>query len=321
MDKPLWMWALFLGVVVTLLVLDLGVFHRKNKEIGVKESLKMSAGYISLGLLYGLWVWHELGADAGSLYLTGFLVEKTLSLDNIFVISLVFTYFSIPKAYQHRVLFWGILGVIVLRGVMIYLGAEIVARFSWVLYIFAAFLIFTGIKMLFIRDDQPMDIGQNPALKFFRKHLRVTNSLHDEKFFVQLPDSKTGKAATFATPLFLALLVIEFVDVIFAVDSIPAIFSLTNDPYIIYTSNIFAILGLRALYFALSAIITRFKYLKYAMALVLIFIGSKVFISDMLGWTKFPPAVSLGVTVALLAGGVAVSMIMTKKEASRGLQT
>jgi tellurite resistance protein TerC len=317
MDKPLWMWALFLGVVVTLLVLDLGVFHRKNKEIGVKESLKMSAGYITMGLLYGVWVWFELGREAGSLYLTGFLVEKTLSLDNIFVISLVFSYFAIPKEYQHRVLFWGILGVIVLRGIMIYLGAEIVARYSWVLYIFAAFLIFTGFKMLFIRDDQPMDISQNPALKFFRKYLRVTPELHGQKFFVRLPHAKTGKMMSFATPLFLALIVIECVDLIFAVDSIPAIFSLTNDPYIIYTSNIFAILGLRALYFALSAIITRFKYLKYAMALVLIFIGSKVFISDLLGWTKFPPVVSLGVTVALLAGGVIVSLVMTKKEQAR----
>ena len=242
------------------------------------------------------------------------MVEKTLSLDSIFVIALVFSYVAIPKIYQHRVLFWGILGVIILRGIMIYLGAEIVARFSWVLYIFAAFLIFTGIKMLFMRDDHAMDISQNPALKFFRKHFRFTDQLHAEKFFVRLPDQKTGKVVTFATPLFLALLVIEFVDVIFAVDSIPAIFTLTNDPYIIYTSNIFAILGLRALYFAISAIITRFKYLKYAMALVLVFIGSKVFITDMLGWAKFPPVWSLSITVGLLAGGVIVSMIMTKKE-------
>jgi len=315
MDKPWWMWAIFFGVVAFLLFLDLGVFQKKSHEIGMRESLKMSAFYISMGLLYGAWLWFELGAAQGSLYLTGFLVEKSLSLDNIFVISLVFAYFKIPRMYQHRVLFWGILGVIVLRGATILLGATIIHKFEWVLYIFAAFLIFSGVKMLFMKhDDEDEDIGNNPVLKFFKKRMRVTHEIHGDKFWVRQPDPKTGKLALFATPLFLALLVIEFVDLIFAVDSIPAIFALTTDPYIVFTSNVFAILGLRALYFALAVILVRFKYLKYALALVLVFIGSKVFVADMLDLEKIPAVVSLGVTLSLLAGGVLYSLYKTRQE-------
>lgn len=315
MDKPWWMWAIFFGVVGFLLFLDLGVFQKKNHEIGMRESLKMSAFYISMGLLYGAWLWFELGAAQGSLYLTGFLVEKSLSLDNIFVISLVFAYFKIPRMYQHRVLFWGILGVIVLRGATILLGATIIHKFEWVLYIFAAFLIFSGVKMLFMKhDEEDEDIGNNPVLKFFKKRMRVTHEIHGDKFWVRQPDPKTGKLALFATPLFLALLVIEFVDLIFAVDSIPAIFALTTDPYIVFTSNVFAILGLRALYFALAVILVRFKYLKYALALVLVFIGSKVFVADMLDLEKIPAVVSLGVTLSLLAGGVLYSLYKTRQE-------
>lgn len=315
MDKPWWMWAIFFGVVAFLLFLDLGVFQKKSHEIGMRESLKMSAFYISMGLLYGAWLWFELGAAQGSLYLTGFLVEKSLSLDNIFVISLVFAYFKIPRMYQHRVLFWGILGVIVLRGATILLGATIIHKFEWVLYIFAAFLIFSGVKMLFMKhDEEDEDIGNNPVLKFFKKRMRVTHEIHGDKFWVRQPDPKTGKLALFATPLFLALLVIEFVDLIFAVDSIPAIFALTTDPYIVFTSNVFAILGLRALYFALAVILVRFKYLKYALALVLVFIGSKVFVADMLDLEKIPAVVSLGVTLSLLAGGVLYSLYKTRQE-------
>lgn len=315
MDKPWWMWAIFFGVVGFLLFLDLGVFQKKSHEIGMRESLKMSAFYIGMGLLYGAWLWFELGAAQGSLYLTGFLVEKSLSLDNIFVISLVFAYFKIPRMYQHRVLFWGILGVIVLRGATILLGATIIHKFEWVLYIFAAFLIFSGIKMLFMKhDEEDQDIGNNPVLRFFKKHMRVTHEIHGDKFWVRQPDPKTGKLALFATPLFLALLVIEFVDLIFAVDSIPAIFALTTDPYIVFTSNVFAILGLRALYFALAVILVRFKYLKYALALVLVFIGSKVFVADMLDLEKIPAVVSLGVTLSLLAGGVLYSLYKTRQE-------
>lgn len=313
------MWAVFFGVVLFLLFLDLGVFQKKSHEIGMRESLKMSAFYISVGLLYGAWLWFELGAAQGSLYLTGFLVEKSLSLDNIFVISLVFAYFKIPRMYQHRVLFWGILGVIVLRGSTILMGATIIHKFEWVLYLFAAFLIFSGIKMLFMKhDDEDEDIGKNPVLKFFKKHMRVTNELHGDKFWVRQADEKTGKLAVFATPLFLALLVIEFVDLIFAVDSIPAIFALTTDPYIVFTSNVFAILGLRALYFALAVILVRFKYLKYALALVLVFIGSKVFVADLLDLDKIPAVVSLGVTLSLLAGGMLYSLYKTKQEERAG---
>lgn len=313
MDKPLWMWAVFFGLVLFLLILDLGVFQKKSHEIGMRESLKMSAFYISVGLLYGAWLWFELGAAQGSLYLTGFLVEKSLSLDNIFVISLVFAYFKIPRIYQHRVLFWGILGVIILRGATIMLGATIIHKFEWVLYIFAAFLIFSGIKMLFMKEEGDEDIAHNPVLKFVQKHMRVTEQLHGEKFVVRQPDPKTGKLLLFATPLLMALIVIEFVDLIFAVDSIPAIFALTTDPYIVFTSNVFAILGLRALYFALAVIVARFKYLKYALALVLVFIGSKVFVADLLDLDKIPAVVSLGVTLSLLAGGVLYSLYKTDK--------
>ena len=313
MDKPLWMWAVFFGLVLFLLILDLGVFQKKSHEIGMRESLKMSAFYISVGLLYGVWLWFELGAAQGSLYLTGFLVEKSLSLDNIFVISLVFAYFKIPRIYQHRVLFWGILGVIVLRGATIMLGATIIHKFEWVLYIFAAFLIFSGIKMLFMKEEEDEDIAHNPILQFVQKRMRVTEQLHGEKFVVRQPDPKTGKLVLFATPLLMALIVIEFVDLIFAVDSIPAIFALTTDPYIVFTSNVFAILGLRALYFALAVIVARFKYLKYALALVLVFIGSKVFVADLLDLEKIPAVVSLGVTLSLLAGGVLYSLYKTDK--------
>ena len=311
MNKPVWMWAVFIGIVLSLLVLDLGVFHRETREISVKESLWMSAFYISIALIFGAWVWGSLGAQSGEEYFTGFLVEKTLAMDNVFVISLIFTYFAVPQIYQHRVLFWGILGVIVLRGIMIGLGATLVAQFSWILFIFAAFLIATGIKMLVMGDKKP-DIENNPVLKFMRRRMRITPELHKEKFFVKQPDAKTGTIVTWATPLFVALILIEIVDLIFAVDSIPAIFAITTDPYIVYTSNIFAILGLRALYFALAAVIDRFIYLKQALAMVLIFIGSKVFIAEIMGWEKFPASVSLGVTVGLIAAGILYSLYKTR---------
>jgi tellurite resistance protein TerC len=314
MDKPLWMWGMFLAIVLVLLVLDLGVLHRKQREIGVKESLMLSAGYILVGLLFGAWVWIDLGAQSGKEYITGFLVEKTLALDNIFLISLIFTYFAIPRIYQHRVLFWGILGVIVLRAIMIGLGATLVSEFSWVLYVFAVFLIITGIKMFFMIDQLP-DIGNNPMLKLMKKHMRITPELHGQRFSVLQPDPKTGKMVRWFTPLFVALMLIEIVDLIFAVDSVPAIFTITTDPFIVYTSNIFAILGLRALYFALDAVIERFKYLKYALALVLIFIGSKIFFADLMGLEKFPAWLSLTITMLLISGGIVYSLLKTRKTA------
>lgn len=309
--QPLWMWLTFMGVVLFLLFIDLGVLHRKLHEVSIKESLWMSAFYITIALIFGAWIWSTLGAQSGKEYITGFLIEKTLAMDNVFLISLIFTYFKVPALYQHRVLFWGILGVIVLRAIMIGIGATLIAEFSWVLYIFAVFLIITGIKMLYIGDNVP-NIENNPILKFLRRRLKVTPELHKEKFFVKKLDKKTGKVTQWVTPLFICLILIEITDLVFALDSVPAIFAITTDPYIVYTSNIFAILGLRALYFALSVIIHRFKYLKVSLALILIFIGSKIFIADIMGIKKFPANISLGVTLALLLAGVFVSLYKTR---------
>ena len=309
LGKPTWIWLLFLSIVVTLLAFDLGVLHKDDHVIGVKESLLLSAGYISVAVMFGTWVWWYLGSISGMQYFTGFLIEKSLSMDNVFVIALIFSYFAIPREYQHRVLFWGILGVIVLRAIMIGFGAALVSNFSWVLYIFGAFLVFTGVKMWIIADNMP-DIATNPILKFLRKRMKVTDDLHGHDFFVKKLDPQTGKVVRFATPLFLALVLIEFVDVVFAVDSVPAIFAITTDPFIVYTSNIFAVLGLRALYFALAAMIHRFEYLKYALSMVLVFIGSKIFLVGIIG--KIPPVISLTVTFGLIAGGVVFSMWKTR---------
>jgi tellurite resistance protein TerC len=309
LGKPAWVWLTFVGIVVALLAFDLGVLHKDDKEIGVRESLLLSAGYISAALIFGAWVWWYLGAQSGMDYYTGFMIEKSLSMDNVFVIALIFSFFAIPRQYQHRVLFWGILGVIVLRAIMIGLGATLVSQFSWVLYLFGAFLIFTGIKMWIIADHVP-DIANNPLLKFLKRHMRVTDGLRGNAFWVNEPDPATGKVVRFVTPLFLALVLVEFVDLVFAVDSVPAIFAITTDPFIVYTSNIFAILGLRALYFALAAMIHRFKYLKYALALVLVFIGSKIFLVGIIG--KIPAVISLSVTFGLIAGGVLVSLWKTR---------
>jgi tellurite resistance protein TerC len=312
LGTPLGFWAAFLGLVAGLLVLDLGVLHRKQREIGVRESLLMSAFYITVGLGFGAWVWFARGDVAGLDYVTGFLVEKSLAMDNVFVIAMIFAYFGVPRLYQHRVLFWGILGVIVLRAIMIGFGTALVESAGWVLYLFAAFLIYTGIKM-WVSADETYEVGKSPMLAWLRRRFRVTDALHGERFFVHETDGKSGKAVRAVTPLFLALVTIELADVIFAVDSIPAIFAITTDPFIVYTSNVFAILGLRALYFALSAMIDRFHYLKHALALLLVFIGSKVFVADLLGTGKFPPVLSLGVTVAILAGGVIYSLAKTRK--------
>ncbi len=316
LGKPMWMWLLFVFIVIVLLVLDLGLIHRKSRVIGVRESLWMSAFYIMIALLFGIWVWFSIGAQSATEYVTGFLVEKTLAMDNVFVISLIFTYFAVPAAYQHRVLFWGIIGVIVLRAIMIGLGATLVAQFAWILYLFAFFLIATGIKMLVIGDKLP-DIESNPVLKLMRRTIRITPTLHGENFTVRLPDPKTGQKVLWATPLLVALVMVEIVDLIFAVDSVPAIFAITTDPFVVYTSNIFAILGLRALYFALAAVIARFAYLKQALALVLVFIGSKIFVADLAGWEKFPASISLAVTLVLIGGGVLYSLYKTRRSAQK----
>ena len=335
LGMPLWIWLAFIGVVLVILAFDLGVMHRESHEIGIRESLNMSVLYIGLGLVWAgvvYWVYFnysgkssidpqiaaatapdERAWTAVQLYITGYLVEKTLALDNIFIISMIFSYFAVPGQYQHRVLFWGILGVIVLRAVMIGLGAALLMEFAWVMYIFALILVATGIKMLVMMDEQP-DISDNPALKFMRRHLRVTEKLEGERFWVRRPDPATGKAVLWATPLFLCLMLVEIADLVFAIDSVPAIFAITPDAFIVYTSNIFAILGLRALYFALAAMVHRFHYLKYALALVLILIGAKIFLGDWLFDGKVPASLSLSVTLGLLAAGILFSLWKTRGE-------
>ncbi len=313
LGQATWLWLVFATVVVALLAFDLGVLHKDDHEIGVAESLRLSAGYIGAGLLFGGWLWFQLGAERGIEYFTGFMIEKSLSMDNVFVIAMIFGFFAIPRQYQHRVLFWGVMGVIVLRAIMIGLGAALVTQFSWVLYLFGAFLVLTGVKMLWMAQHQP-DLENNPLLRLLRRTVRVTPALRGNAFVVREPDPQTGRPALWATPLLLALVLVEFADLVFAVDSVPAIFAITTDPFIVYTSNIFAILGLRALYFALAAMIHRFAYLKYALALVLVFIGGKIFLVNLTG--KIPPLVSLGVTLALIAGGVAVSLWKTRPGAA-----
>jgi tellurite resistance protein TerC len=313
LGTPLWFWLAFLGLVAALTAFDLGILHKEDREMGIGESLRLTAFYIGIALLFGAWIWAEKGADLGLKYYTGFFIEKALSIDNVFVISLIFTYFAIPRMYQYRALLWGIVAVIVLRGIMIALGAALVEQFYWVLYIFAVFLVATGIKMLFA-GDKPMDVAGNPVVRFISRKMRVTPELHGQRFFVRVPGGAPGKMVLAATPLFLALVVINLADLVFAVDSVPAIFAITTDTFVVYTSNIMAILGLRALYFALAAMVHRFHYLKYALALVLVFIGSKIFVADfLLGGAKFPPLLSLGVTVAIIAAGIAYSLLKTAR--------
>ncbi len=308
MDQPVWVWVLFLAIVLIILVLDLCVFNRKAHEIKAVESLKLCSLYVAIACLFGGWIAYSMGKESALEYFTGYLVEFSLSIDNIFVISLIFSYFAIPRIFQHRVLFWGILGAIVLRGCMIIIGAELVAKFAWILYLFGAFLLFSGIKMLLSKVEENKDMGDNKIVKFVRKYMRVTDDLKSEHFFVK--KLHNGKMEHFATPLFLALVIIEISDVIFAVDSIPAIFVITQHAFIVFSSNIFAILGLRSLYFLLSAAVHRFKYLKQALSLVLIFIGSKIFLVSL--GVHIPAVVSLVVTLLLLTGGVVLSLYKTK---------
>ncbi|MCS6155106.1 TerC family protein [Shewanella baltica] len=311
---PLWVWLMFFGFVLALLAFDLGVLHKEQHEITVAESLKLSAFYICMGLLFGAWLWWYKGSTAGMEYLTGYLIEKSLSMDNVFVIALIFSSLGIPRLYQHRVLFWGILGVIVLRAIMIGLGAVLVAQYQGVLVLFGLFLIFTGVKMLFSNDEHS-DIQDNKFYKWLRTKMRFTPTLHKEKFWVRGEDHQLSKG-WWATPLFLALILVETADLVFAVDSIPAIFAITQDPFIVYTSNIFAILGLRALYFALAAMVHRFEYLKYALSMVLVFIGVKVglvyFNHEGIVDFTIPTALSLGVTFGLLVAGVLFSLWKTR---------
>jgi tellurite resistance protein TerC len=307
---PAYFWMAFAGIVVALLAFDLGILHKDDHEISARESFLLYAGYVAIALGFGAWVWWSRGAQSGLEFYTGYVIEQSLAMDNIFVIATIFGYFAVPRAYQHRVLFWGILGAIFMRAIMIGLGAALVTEFNWILYLFGAFLVFTGIKM-YIGTDEATDFDNNPVLKYLRKHFRITSELHGHDFTVKKPDPKTGKMVTWLTPLAVALVLVEFVDLIFAVDSVPAIFAVTLDPFIVYTSNIFAILGLRSLYFALAAAMHRFKYLKISLATILTLVGIKIFLVPM--GVKVDTLLSLVATLSILAAGILFSLWRTRK--------
>lgn len=308
--KQFWMISSFILIIFILLIIDLNIFNKKDHEISVKESLWLSSFYILMGLLFSLWIWYTLGSQSFIEYLTGYLIEKSLAFDNIFIFSIIFSTLAIPNKYQHRVLFFGILGVIILRAIMILIGTQLVTNFSWILYVFSVFLIFIGIKML-CNKKVVSDLNNSALLNFIYSHLRVTKECHGNNFIIRKKDA-TGHKKIYMTPLLLALILIEFTDLIFAIDSVPAIFIITQDPYIVYTSNIFAILGLRAMYFAISVFIGRFEYLKITLGFVLIFIGSKIFIADLLQIDKIPPYISLAVTIIFLAIGFLYSVYKSK---------
>lgn len=312
LGEVVWLWGVFFSLVVFFLFLDLGVFNRKDHIIGVKESLGLSGIYIALGLAFGLWVWQQSGADEAMDYYTVYLLEKSLSLDNLFVMSVIFASFHIPRQYHHRVLVWGIVGVILLRGAIIATGAALVHSYEWVLFIFAAILIYTGFKMMVINTEEDEDYTQKSYVKFMARHMRVADRLSGHQFFARMRGTKgDDRVLWHATPLFLALCTVELTDVLFAFDSVPAALAITTDTYIVFTANIFAILGLRALFFAMENLLHRFAYLKYSLSIVLIFIGAKVFYTHFFG--KIPAAASLGITLGILALGVIVSLMRTRK--------
>lgn len=320
MEGSIWLWIGFNLFVLAMLALDLGVFHRKSHSVSGKEALIWSLVWISLSLVFNAVIyffWDRMMPDssytnreAALAFLTGYLIEKSLSVDNIFVFILIFSYFGVPAKYQHHVLFWGILGALVMRGALIVLGAALLERFHWIIYVFGAFLIFTGIRMAWHHDEN-VEPDKNPVVKFFRKFMPVTDKFEKDKFFVR----HAGKLM--ATPLFLILLVVESTDLVFAVDSIPAIFAVTQDPFIVYTSNVFAILGLRALYFLLADVMDKFQYLKYGLAAVLTFVGTKMVIVD---FYKIPIGVSLGVVAGILAISI-VASLWKAKTSSNELRT
>jgi tellurite resistance protein TerC len=310
LGEPAWLWTLFLASVFTILALDLGVFNRKDHVIGVSESLRLTGVYVVLGLLFGLWVLYRNGSDAGMDYYTIYLLEQSLSLDNLFVMAVIFSSFHVPREYQHRLLVWGIVGVIILRGLMIGTGAALVQSYEWVLFIFAAILIYTGFKMMVIDTEEKDDYTQKPYVRFLAKYLRVSDQIHGRHFFTKIHGPDHSKPVWYATPLFLALCTIELTDILFAFDSVPAALAITTDMYVVFTANIFAILGLRAMFFAMESLLHRFVYLKYSLSVVLVFIGVKVFYAHFFG--KIHPGISLGITLGVLALGVIASLIGTK---------
>lgn len=306
MTDNIWLWVGFNAFILIMLALDLGVFHRKAHVVSIKESLTWTGIWVTMALIFNAGIYHFMGYDKALEFFTGYVIEKSLSVDNVFVIALLFSYFAVPTLYQHKVLFWGILGALVMRAAMIALGAKLITEFAWIIYIFGAFLIITGIKMI-VKNDEEIHPERNPVVRLFKRFMPVTADYRADKFFVR------ENGILMATPLFVVLILVEFTDLIFAVDSIPAIFAVTKDPFIVYTSNVFAILGLRSLYFALSGVLDKFHYLKVGLGLVLSFVGVKMLLAHST-W-KIDTLVSLGVIVAILAASVVASLVWPKKHA------
>lgn len=303
MSPNLWPWLLFNLFVLAMLALDLGVFHRKAHEVKVKEALAWTAVWVALALIFDAWVYHSRGPQAGLEFLTGYLIEKALSLDNVFVFLLIFSYFGVSEIYQHRVLFWGILGALIMRGIFIAAGVALIQQFHWIIYVFGAFLVLTGIRLAQDKDKE-IHPERNPVLRLFRRWFPLTEEYENGKLFVK----RAGKL--WATPLLVTLLMVETTDVIFAVDSIPAILAITRDAFIVYTSNVFAILGLRALYFALAGIVKMFHHLHYGLALIVAFVGVKMLLTDVY---KIPISWSLAIVAAFLALSVVASLLWPKQ--------
>lgn len=306
----MWGWIGFNTVVLAILALDLGVLHRRSRRTSMKEAALWSLTWVVLSLSFAFGVYQVMGRQSGLEFLTGYLIEYALSVDNIFVFVLIFGYFKVPEKFQHRVLFWGIIGALVLRGAMIVAGAALVSRFEWILYIFGVFLVFTGLKMALQTNENDYNPERDPVLRLARKVMPVTREYHGEKFFVQEPDA-AGRMRRAATPLFIVLLLVDTTDVIFATDSIPAIFAVTRDPFIIYTSNICAVLGLRALYSLLASVVDKFRYLKLGLSLVLIFIGVKMLLDH---FFPIPIIASLGVVAAVLVTSILASLRWPRPE-------
>jgi tellurite resistance protein TerC len=306
MDQLL-VWVGFNLFVIALLAVDLGIFHREAHEVSMREAATWSAVWVALALSFNYVIYYFLGRQAGLEFLTGYLIEKSLSVDNIFVFVLIFAYFSVPRRYQHRLLFWGILGALLMRGAMIAAGAYLIHQFHWIIYVFGAFLVFTGIRMA-TQDEHAIEPEANPVIRLVRRVMPVTNAYHGQHFFVRTTGS-SGRMQLMATPLFVVLVLVETTDLIFAVDSIPAIFAITQDPFLVYTSNVFAILGLRAMYFLLAGVVNKFHYLQLGLSVVLVFVGLKMLLVDIY---KVPIGLSLGLIALILATSVIASLLFPK---------
>jgi tellurite resistance protein TerC len=303
----IWLWLGFNAFVLLLLAVDLGVFHRNAHAVSIKEATGWSVAWITLALTFNAGVYALMGPQAGLEFLTGYLIEKALSVDNIFVFVLIFAYFQVPSKYQHRVLFWGIIGALLMRGGMIFAGAYLIKQFHWIIYVFGAFLVFTGIRMA-TQKEHDIEPESNPVVRLVRRILPVTGEYHGQSFFVR--QNVGGVMKWVATPLFVVLVLVETTDLIFAVDSIPAIFAVTTDPFLVYTSNVFAILGLRSLYFLLAGVIHKFHFLKLGLSVVLVFVGAKMLLTDIF---KVPIGVSLGVIALILASSIVASLAFPKE--------